>query len=122
MNSAVPGDPRDTSTPEALGRGYRDLLVGDALAPPQRQQLEDWMRANETSSMRAGLPPGWTTADKTGSGDYGSTNDVGVAYGPAGRRLLLAIMTRSQVNDPKAQNLRPLIGELTALLTPELLA
>ena len=122
LNSAIPGDPRDTSTPEALGGGYRDLLTGDVLAPPQRQQLEDWMRANETSSMRAGLPPGWTTADKTGSGDYGSTNDVGVAYDPAGRRVLLAIMTRSQANDPKAQNLRPLITELTALLIPALLA
>ena len=44
-------------------------------------------------------------------------NDVGVAYGPAGRRVLLA-----QVNDPKGQNLRPLIGELTTLLLPELLA
>jgi beta-lactamase class A len=122
LNSAVPGDPRDTSTPEALGGGYRTLLAGDALAPPQRQQLEDWMRANETSSMRAGLPPGWTTADKTGSGDYGSANDVGVAYGPAGARVLLAMMTRSQANDPKAQNLRPLIGELSSLVIPELLA
>ena len=72
--------------------------------------------------MRAGLPPGWTTADKTGSGDYVSTNDVGVAYGPSGRRVLLALMTRSQVNDPKAQNLRSLIGELTTLLPTELLA
>jgi beta-lactamase class A len=98
------------------------MLTGDTLAPAQRQQLEDWMRANETSSMRAGLPPGWTTADKTGSGDYGSTNDVGIAYGPAGQRLMLAMMTRSQVNDPKAVNLRPLIGELTTLLIPELLA
>jgi beta-lactamase class A len=98
------------------------MLTGDTLAPAQRQQLEDWMRANETSSMRAGLPPGWTTADKTGSGDYGSTNDVGIAYGPAGQRVMLAMMTRSQVNDPKAVNLRPLIGELTTLLIPELLA
>jgi beta-lactamase class A len=121
LNSAVPGDPRDTSTPEALGGGYRDLLVGDALAPAQRQQLGDWMRANETSSMRAGLPPGWTTADKTGSGDYGSTNDVGIAFGPSGERLLLAMMTRSQAGDPKAPNLRGLIGELTALLLGELL-
>jgi beta-lactamase class A len=122
LNSAVPGDPRDTSTPEALGGGYRNLLTGDALAPPQRQQLDDWMRANETSSMRAGLPPGWTSADKTGSGDYGSTNDIGVVYGPAGQRVLLAILTRSQVNEPNAQSLRPLIGELTALVIPELLA
>jgi hypothetical protein len=29
-------------------------------------------------------------------------------------------MTRAQVNDAKAQNLRPLVGELTSLLIPEL--
>lgn len=41
------------------------------------------MRGNATSalSVRAGLPLGWTTADNTGTGDYGSTNDIGVAYG-----------------------------------------
>jgi beta-lactamase class A len=122
LNSAVPGDPRDTSTPEALGGGFRSLLVGNALAVPQRRQLEDWMRANQTSSMRAGLPPGWTSADKTGSGDFGSTNDVGIAYGPAGERILLAIMARSQANDPKAGNLRPLVGELTTHVMPTLLA
>jgi beta-lactamase class A len=122
LNSAVPGDPRDTSTPEALGGGYRNLLVGDVLGVPQRQQLEDWMRANQTSSMRASLPPGWTSADKTGSGDYGSTNDVGIAYGAQGPRVLLAMMTRSQANDPKAENLRPLIGEVTTVVLPSLLS
>lgn len=121
LNTAIPGDPRDTSTPHALGGGYRALLTGDVLAPPQRQQLEDWMRANETSSMRAGLPQGWTTADKTGNGDYGSTNDVGIAYGPAGQKLLLAIMSRSKADDPKAPNNRPLIGEVATLLVPWLL-
>lgn len=122
LNSAIPGDLRDTSTPEALGEGYRALLDGDILAPAQRGLLEDWMRANQTSSMRAGLPPRWTSADKTGSGDYGSTNDAGIAYGPDGQRVLLAILTRSQANDPKAENLRPLIGEITALVMPTLLA
>jgi beta-lactamase class A len=122
LNSATPGDPRDTSTPEALGGGYVALLDGAVLAPPQRQLLENWMRANQTSSMRAGLPPGWTSADKTGSGDYGSTNDVGIAYGPDGQRVLLAILTRSQANDPKAENMRPLIGELTTVVLPTLLA
>ena len=71
------------------------------------------MRGNVTSSMRAGLPNGWTSADKTGTGDYGSTNDVGIAYGPDGRKLLLAIMTRSATDDPKAETMRPFIGELT---------
>jgi beta-lactamase class A len=32
LNSAIPGDPRDTSTPRALGAGYERLLTGDALA------------------------------------------------------------------------------------------
>jgi beta-lactamase class A len=121
LNSAIPGDPRDTSTPAALGGGYRELLTGDVLNPPQRQLLQDWMRANETSSVRAGLPAGWTTADKTGSGDYGSTNDVGIAFGPDGQRVLLAIMTRSAVDNPKADALRPLIGELATLVLPYLL-
>jgi beta-lactamase class A len=91
------------------------------LGAASRQQLEDWMRGNATSSMRAGLPPGWTIADKTGSGDFGSTNDVGIAYGPDGRRVLLAVMTRSQANDPKAENLRPLIADVTTLALPWLI-
>lgn len=122
LNSAIPGDPRDTSTPHALGTGYRNLLTGDVLGPPQRQQFEDWMRSNETSSIRPGLPEGWTTADKTGNGDYASTNDVGIAYGPDGRRVLISVMTRTRSDDPKAPNNRALIGELTTLLLPWLIS
>ncbi|RDH74886.1 class A beta-lactamase [Mycolicibacterium moriokaense] len=120
LNSAAPGDPRDTSTPRALGEGYRSVLAGTVLAPPQRGQLEDWMRANQTSAVRGGLPAGWTTADKTGSGDYGSTNDVGIAYGPDGQRVLLAIMTRSRTDDPIAPNNRQLISELAQAVVPGL--
>lgn len=119
LNSAVPGDPRDTSTPRALGTGIRAVLTGDVLDTAHRRLLEDWMRANETSSMRAGLPPGWSTADKTGSGGYGTTNDVGVAYGPQGQRWLLSIMTRAVGDDPDAPNLRPLIGEIAAVVVAE---
>lgn len=120
LNTALPGDPRDTSTPRAFAGGYRTVLTGGVLAPGSRQQLEDWMRGNSTSSMRAGLPAGWTSADKTGSGDYGSTNDIGIAYGPDGRKLLLGFMTRSTTDDPQAPALRPLIGELTTQVVSSL--
>lgn len=120
LNSAVPGDLRDTTTPLAIGIGFRNLLTGDVLSPAGRRQLDDRMRANQTSSMRAGLPQGWTSADKTGSGDYGSTNDVGIAYGPSGQQLLLSIMVRSADDNPDAQNQRPLIGELAAFAVAEL--
>jgi beta-lactamase class A len=120
LNSAAPGDPRDTTTPEAMGSGYRNLLSGDVLAAAGREQLQDWMLGNETSSMRAGLPTGWSSADKTGGGAYGTTNDVGIAYAPDGQRLLLSIMTRSAADDPDAPNERRLIGELAALSVSDL--
>ena len=116
LNTAIPGDPRDTSTPRALGAGIQNLLTGTILGESQRSQLEQWMRANVTSSMRAGLPPGWTSADKTGTGDYGSTNDIGMIYGPAGQRVLLSLMTRSQSANSDADSLQPLIAEVTRLV------
>ena len=66
LNSAVPGDPRDTSTPEALGGGYRELLTGDALAPC-RSAGSSRTGCGRTRH-RACAPvclPGWTSADKT---------------------------------------------------------
>lgn len=118
LNTAIPDDPRDTSTPRSLGIGFQRLLTGTVLDEPRRRQLRDWIRGNVTSTMRAGLPPGWTTADKTGSGDYGSTNDVGIAYGPDGQRVLLSLMTRSRLQNSNAAPMRPLIAEAMALAIP----
>ncbi len=124
LNSALPGDPRDTSTPRALGDGYRELLIGDVLDEPHRSQLKTWMCGNQTSmrSLRAGLPDGWTSADKTGSCDFGSTNAVGLAYGPDGRTVLLSILTRTQSQDPEAENMPQLVAEVAALVVPWLTA
>lgn len=121
LNTAIPGDPRDTSTPRALGGGIQSLLTGTVLGELQRRQLEDWMRDNTTSSVRAGLPSGWTTADKTGSGDYGSSNDVGIAYGPNGQQVLFSVMTRSRTPNPNADSLRPLIADVAKSVLPWLL-
>ena len=122
LNAAVPGDPRDTSTPQALGNGNRELVIGNVLGSDARAQLVDWMSTNVTSSLRPGLPAGWTLADKTGSGDYGTTNDVGVASGPDGQSVVLAVMVRSAGDDPDAEGFRPLMAEIAALLIPALAA
>lgn len=116
LNAAIPGDPRDTSTPRALGGGFRELITGEVLGAPARAQLVDWMTANVTSSLRPGLPEGWTFADKTGSGDYGTTNDVGVAFGPDGRAVLLSVMVRSAADNPDAEGFRPVMPEIAALV------
>jgi beta-lactamase class A len=93
LNEATPGDPRDTTTPAAMLANIRALVLGDALSPPSRDQLKAWLLANKTGDgrLRAGLPGDWAVGDKTGSGDYGSTNDVGVIWPPGRAPLVVTI-------------------------------
>src|SRR5881396_1183185 len=48
LNSAIPGDERDTTTPAAICLDLQRLLLGDALSEPSRRRLEDWLLHNET--------------------------------------------------------------------------
>lgn len=91
LNEGTPGDPRDTTTPNAMLGNIEKILFGSILKPASRQQLTGWMLANTTGNakFRAGLPTGWKVADKTGSGDHGSNNDIGVLWAPAGKPILV---------------------------------
>lgn len=102
LNSARRGDERDTTTAVGLGAGYRELLLGSGLPPQQQRTLAEWMRASVTSGkrMRAALPQGWTAADKTGGGFYGTVNDAGVVWSPEGEPLVLVILSDSTIGDP----------------------
>ena len=66
LNEAIPGDPRDTTTPAAMLDDMRALLLGDALSPSSRKQLADWLIATTTGDqrIRAGLPAGWRVGDR----------------------------------------------------------
>jgi beta-lactamase class A len=92
LNEAKPGDPRDTTTPNAMAETLRKLLVGDALKPRSRQQLADWLIASKVGNarLRAGLPPAWRVGDKTGTNDVGCANDVASAWPPNRAPLIIA--------------------------------
>src|SRR2546430_3680274 len=45
LNSAIPGDERDTTTPASILADVRQLLLGNPLSASSRQQLEAWLRA-----------------------------------------------------------------------------
>lgn len=106
LNTAIPGDNRDTTTPAAIGEGYRSLVLGDVLAEPEREQLTDWLLANTTGAerIRAGLPPDWKVADKTGSGDFGSANDVAITWTPDGTPIVIAVLTTKEVEGAEYDN------------------
>ncbi|WP_027502678.1 class A beta-lactamase [Rhodococcus sp. UNC363MFTsu5.1] len=124
LNTALRGDPRDTSTPDGLAQGYRALIVGDALGSAERAQLGDWMRASKTSDkrIRAELRPGWTAATKSGAGSFGTVNDAGVVWDPDGNPLVLAILTDSLTNQADAQGNNQAVADTAAAVVEALSA
>ncbi|MER6299078.1 class A beta-lactamase [Kitasatospora sp. NPDC001539] len=121
LNTAEPDRITDTTTPQAIARTYRRLALGDALPPGQRARLLTWLRGNTTSvhRFREGLPQDWALADKTGTGSHGTTNDVGIAWTPAGDPVVLAVLT-TKPSDPAAPMDEPLVAGTAALLAAAL--
>lgn len=117
LNSATPGDLRDTSTPAATQRSLQRLLFGDALAAPQREQLKAWLKGNTTGDtrIRAGVPKDWVVGDKTGTcGSYGTTNDIGIIWPEKGAPIILAIYFIHKDKDAPPRN--EVIASVTQLL------
>lgn len=103
ITEAVPGDLRDTTTPRAIGTDYQKIVLGEALPADKRAFLRDLMERNATQAgaqrIRAGVPPGWRVADKTGTGDYGTLNDIGIVLPPDDSPLVISIMSSKDTRD-----------------------
>ncbi|PBI77861.1 class A beta-lactamase [Rahnella victoriana] len=105
LNTAIPGDDRDTTSPRAMALSLQHATLGTALAEPQRAQLVEWMKGNTTGGMsiRAGLPATWVVGDKTGSGDYGTTNDIAVIWPDNKAPLILITYFTQPEKDAKSR-------------------
>ena len=106
LNTALPGDPRDTTTPDAMTGHLSRLALGALLPAPQRSMLQHWLRTNTTGDtrIRAGVPAGWTVGDKTGTGSYGTANDVAVLWPPQRPPIVLTIFTTRRDKDAEPRN------------------
>lgn len=63
-------------------------------------------------------PQDWTLADKTGTGDYGTTNDVGIAWTPDRTPVVLSVLSTKP--DAAAPADEPLVAKAAALLAAAL--
>ncbi len=101
LNTSIPGDERDTTTPLAMVRDLEVVLLGDALSEASRRQLETWMIGDKVGDkrLRAGVPASWRVGDKTGSGDNGTANTIAILR-PPGRAPLLAAVYYTQSDAP----------------------
>ena len=84
LNQGLDGDPRDTTSPQAMAADLRALLLGDVLSGAARAQLTTWMQACVTGldRLRAKLPASWRALDKTGTNGVHTSNDIGVFWPP----------------------------------------
>jgi len=106
MNESIPGDPRDTTTPEAMLRCMNVILLGKALASASRTRMTDWLIATQTgmTRLRAGLPAGWRAGDRTGTSMNGVTNDIAILWPPARKPILVTAYLAEGQADQAARN------------------
>jgi beta-lactamase class A len=119
LNQAIPGDPRDTTTPAAMLADVQRLALGDFLSPASREKLIRWLLGNTTGDkrLRAGLPAGWRVADKTGTGDYGSTNDIGLIWPPDRAPILVtAYLTGTDAPPDRRDATLAAVGRAVAVM------
>lgn len=116
LNEALPGDVRDTTTPEVMAKTLRQLLTGKILKATSRQQLMDWMVADKVAAplLRSVLPPGWFIADKTGAGERGSRGII-AALGPDGKPSRIVVIYLTE-NDASMDERNKQIAEIGASL------
>lgn len=107
LNQALPDDPRDTTTPNAMVSNLQALILGTAaLSAASREQLTAWMIANKTGDtrLRAGLAKDWRVGDKTGTGDRGTSNDVAVVWPPTNAPIVVAVYLTGATVSAAQQN------------------
>jgi beta-lactamase class A len=83
LNSNLPGDLRDTTSPAAMAGLARTLLAGDLLSRESHNHLSGWLVKSVPGldRLKAGFPvPPWLVGHKTGTGANGAVNDVAVAW------------------------------------------
>ncbi|MEE4161113.1 MAG: class A beta-lactamase [Woeseiaceae bacterium] len=106
LNEGLPGDPRDTTTPRAIGDSLRKLLLGDVLSPPSRTMLREWLSRHSVADdlFRAALPPAWSIDDRTGAGGHGSRAIVAIMYPPNREPVIAALFMRDTRADLARRN------------------
>ena len=92
LNSNLPGDPRDTTTPRAMAETTARLVTGDVLSTGSRARLLSWLETSVRfpDRLRGGLPRGWRVGHKPGTGRNGAHNDVAIAWPPGRPPIVIA--------------------------------
>jgi len=115
LNSNLPGDERDTTTPHAMVESLLKIFTQSVLSLASRALLIDWMITSRTGldRVRKGLPKSWQTGNKTGTGQNGAVNDLVLSWPPERRPILIAVyMSESQLETAQLAAAHADIGQI----------
>ena len=115
LNSNLPGDERDTTTPFAMVESMLRIFTQDVLTLTSRALLIDWMTASKTGldRVRKGLPKTWVSSDKTGTGPNGAFNDLVITWPLERRPIIIAVyMSESKVGTAQLASAQAEIGKM----------
>ena len=103
LNEVIPGDNSDTSTPRHLAIDLQAYTTGNLLTEDKRKMLIEWMTGNATGKnmIRAEAPADWLVADKSGSGSYGTRNDIAIVMPPNRKPIIIAIVSTHAEKETK---------------------
>lgn len=104
LNKAIDGDKRDTTTPNAMVESLHTLLFGNVLSQASKTLLKQWMIDNKItgSLLRSVLPKGWSIADRSGAGGFGSRGITAVVWSDKRTPIIISIYL-AQTNSSFAQ-------------------
>ncbi|WP_150466250.1 class A beta-lactamase [Francisella sp. SYW-9] len=105
------------TTPKIITRDLNKIAFShDILDKKHRILFKKWLRENNTGSNRiaAELPKGWKIGDKTGTCDYGSTNDVAIVWPNNSRAIVMSILYTQPIKNAEPKD--KVIQEVAKLL------
>jgi beta-lactamase class A len=117
LNTAIPGDDRDSTTPRVMAADVEKVVLGNVLSTASRAQLEAWLAADQVGGkrLRAGLPASWRVGDKTGTGGHGTANVIGILRPPGRAPIIAAVyFTDSAASQDRLNAIHKEVGALIA--------
>lgn len=114
LNSAVPDDPRDTTTPEQFVANLDTVLRGTVLSPDHLALLTKWLIETPTGAgrIKAGVPDGYLVAHKTGTGARNTHNNIGMIQTPSGGSILMVVYFTG-ARDASPEQVDSIVAEAT---------
>ncbi|MFV9925067.1 MAG: class A beta-lactamase [Francisella endosymbiont of Hyalomma scupense] len=109
------------TTPKIMARDINKLAFSNAILDiKHRLRFKKWLIASSTRNNRiaAEVPDKWEVGDKTGTCQYGTTNDIAIIWPDDNRAVIMAIFyTQSQKN---AKPNSKILKEVTKILLDRL--